>query len=357
MSISVIKMCDLEMKRNLVIGLHLEGKSNVQICRALPKLDLNEKFVHRTIKRYEDTGSIKKRYGGGRRCTATAQANVEKVRHRLARNPGRSANQMAKELNISRKSVQRILAEKLKVRPFKKSISQELTTAQQKKRLNCSKALIRLLDGGELPNLVFSDEKTFCIEQYVNKQNDRVWLKGRSSDHSDKLRITRRQGAAQIMVWAAVTENGRSPLLFLPMGKDAVKINQRIYRQKVLKEALLPWAQEQFGEDPWTFQQDSAPSHRANGTQNWLEKNVPKFIPWTSWPSSSPDLNPLDYSVWGILQARACAKTHTSIDALKADLNKAWRGISQNVIRAACMSFRKRLCLVVKAKGGYLTNE
>lgn len=130
---------------------------------------------------------------------------------------------MAKELNISR-----ILAKKLKVKPFKKFTNQELTAAHQKKQLNGSKALIRLLDDGEFPNSEFSDEKTFCIEPYFKKQNDRVWLQGRASNHSGELRVTRRQEAAQIMVWAAVTENGRSPLLFQPTGKDAVKINQRI---------------------------------------------------------------------------------------------------------------------------------
>lgn len=71
------------MKRNSVVALHLEGKTNIQIRRALPKMKLNAKFVHRTIKRFEATGSIKKRFGGGRRRTATTPAIVNKVRHRI----------------------------------------------------------------------------------------------------------------------------------------------------------------------------------------------------------------------------------------------------------------------------------
>ncbi|CAG5059809.1 unnamed protein product [Parnassius apollo] len=180
----------MDLKRNSVITLYLEGKSNIEI---LPNLKLNEKFVHRTIKRYSETGSIKKRYGGGWRCTATAPAVVEK----------------------------------------------ELTALQRSKRLERSKELIRLLASGELPNLVFSDEKTFCVEQFLNKQNDRVWLKG--------LDVTRRQGADQIMVWAAVSEKGRSSLVFLPVGRNQVKINQQIYRDKVLIPGLIPWARNTFG--------------------------------------------------------------------------------------------------------------
>lgn len=350
-------MCPLEIKRNLVIGLHLEGKSNIQIRRQLPHLKLTELFVFRTIKRYKETGSIKKRFGGGRRCTAIVRGNVEKLRKKLLRNPERSAAQLAIETNISDRSVRRILKNKLQLKPFKKFKSQELTALQRTKRFERSKKLLAMRRSRKLPNLVFSDEKTFCIEHFLNKQNDRKWFSGRSSDHSDDLRITRRQGADQIMVWAAVTENGRSPLLFLPMGRNEVKINQHIYREKVLEGALLPWARKQFGSEPWTFQQDSAPSHKAKGTQNWLKNNVPHFIAHTDWPSSSPDLNPLDYCVWGILQARACAKKHTSLEALKADLVREWKRIGQNVIRESCRSFEKRLKAVVDAKGGYIPDE
>jgi len=48
--------------------------------------------------------------------------------------------------------------------------------------------------------------------------------------------------------------------------------------------------------------QDSAPSHRAKATQNFLPCNTPDFISSQEWTPHSPDLNPLDYSVWDILQ-------------------------------------------------------
>jgi len=47
---------------------------------------------------------------------------------------------------------------------------------------------------------------------------------------------------------------------------------------------------------------DSAPSHRAKATQNFLRDNTPNFISSQEWTPHLPDLNPLDYSVWDILQ-------------------------------------------------------
>ena len=48
--------------------------------------------------------------------------------------------------------------------------------------------------------------------------------------------------------------------------------------------------------------QDSAPSHRAKTTQDFLRDNTPDFISSQERTSHSPDLNPLDCSIWDILQ-------------------------------------------------------
>ncbi|CAK1600860.1 unnamed protein product [Parnassius mnemosyne] len=58
----------------------------------------------------------------------------------------------------------------------------------------------------------------------------------------------------------------------------------------------------------WVFQQDSAPAHRAKSTQDWLAAREIDFIRHEDWPSSSPDLNPLDYKIWQHLEEKACSK-------------------------------------------------
>jgi len=56
------------------------------------------------------------------------------------------------------------------------------------------------------------------------------------------------------------------------------------------------------------FQQDSAPAHKAKTTHEWLRRNFPAFISAEDWPSGSPDLKPLDYKLWAILEDMACQK-------------------------------------------------
>ena len=47
---------------------------------------------------------------------------------------------------------------------------------------------------------------------------------------------------------------------------------------------------------------------------------LPDFITSAEWPPFSPDLNPIDYSIWYILEAMSCAKPHKTLEALKQSL-------------------------------------
>ena len=63
-----------------------------------------------------------------------------------------------------------------------------------------------------------------------------------------------------------------------------------------LQKQLLPSIRQLFTHDQWIFFQDSAPSHRSNLVQNFLQETLNKrFIKSSEWPPSSPDCNLMDY--------------------------------------------------------------
>ena len=113
----------------------------------------------------------------------------------------------------------------LGVNPLKIQKVQDLTEAPKKVRLVRAKELLRLAESGELPNLVFSDEKPFGIQQFVNKQNDSVYLPKRLAENLHLRLATRNQAPAMVMVWAGITADGRSLPVFIDRG---VKINAKI---------------------------------------------------------------------------------------------------------------------------------
>ena len=163
--------------------------------------------------------------------------------------------------------------------------------------------------------------------------------------------VTRCKNPQSVMVWAAVTTTGRSPLLFVSMG---VKLNSEWYVSDILEDCLLPWAKQHFKDKPWTLQQDSAPFHGSKFTQSWILRKIPSFISKEDWPAWSPDLNSLDYSIWSILEKRVCSTPHQTLESLKAKLIKEWDAIPQEMLRATCKSFPDRLKAIVKNKGSYI---
>ena len=224
----------------------------------------------------------------------------------------------------------------------------ELSDRHVAMRAKKCRKLLQDIAEGTLSNLIFTDEKKFDIQQAVNQKNDRVWA---SSSTIEGRIVTRRQNSQSVMVWAAVTATGRSPLLFVPMG---VKLNSEWYISDILEGCLLPWAEQYFKDEPWTLQQDSAPSHGSKFTQSWILRKIPSFISKEDWPARSPDLNPLDYSIWSILEKRVCSTPHQTLESLKAKLMKEWDTIRQETLRAACDLFPDRLKAVVKNKGSYI---
>ena len=73
------------------------------------------------------------------------------------------------------------------------------------------------------------------------------------------------------------------------------------YISDILEAELFPWACNHFDGVPWTLQQDSTPSHGSKMTQSFIQAYIPAFDSKDEWSSRSPDLNPLDFSVWSIL--------------------------------------------------------
>ena len=64
----------------------------------------------------------------------------------------------------------------------------------------------------------------------------------------------------------------------------------------------------------------SAPAHRAGDTVEFLSHNTPDFISPLLWLPNSPDLNPVDYEVCGVLQQRIYRSRIRDVDHLKQRL-------------------------------------
>jgi hypothetical protein len=85
--------------------------------------------------------------------------------------------------------------------------------------------------------------------------------------------------------------------------------------------------------------------------------NFQRFWPKSFWPPSSPDLNVMDFAIWGILARKACEKPLANVASLKRSLKKAWADLDEETIRNCCANAHKRLEAVVEAEGGYIEKK
>lgn len=281
----------MDFKRKRIIDLFLKNYRNCEIIRELKDEKVGKMLVYRTIKRYKETRSYAIKPKPGRPRTVRTRKAVKTARERYRRNPVQSARSLAKDMNMSRSSMQLLVKNDLGLKAYKKQRVHGLTENQKEARVIKSRNLLSWHEGDEI---IFSDEKMFLLQDSHNQQNDRVYAKSLNDAPRNILAVERYQNVSRVMVWGAISRKGKLPLLFIEKG---VKINADYYIQHVLKDHLLPHAESLYENDYYCFQQDSAPSHKAKRTQQWCEENLPDFIPFEEWPSASPDLNPLDFCV------------------------------------------------------------
>ena len=128
-----------------------------------------------------------------------------------------------------------------------------------------------------------------------------------------------------------------------------LKVNTKVYLD-MLKNVVIPWCNQMAAGRPWVWQQDSAPAHKSKETQAWLQKECYDFVPFSHWPSSSPNLNPLDYFVWSYVENITNITSHNT----KANLIAAIRRVFAELVEKACSQSRIRIKVVIEAEGRYI---
>jgi len=68
------------------------------------------------------------------------------------------------------------------------------------------------------------------------------------------------------------------------------------------------------------------------------------------WPPNSPDLNPVDYAIWSIIQQRAYENRIHDVDELRQRLLHVWCSLEQSQIDDAVVQWPTRLRACVRVR-------
>ena len=134
---------------------------------------------------------------------------------------------------------------------------------------------------------------------------------------------------------------------------EKAKINADYYTNNLLPKLIENC--NNLAPNDFIFQQDDAPAHTSRLAQDWLEQHSPDFIKKDEWPPNSPDLNLLDFHVWGAMLEKYQAHTPKPKNKaeLKTVLQAIWDDLPQELIDRAILSFRSRHLACIRAQGGH----
>ncbi|UYV66188.1 hypothetical protein LAZ67_4000655 [Cordylochernes scorpioides] len=355
--------CNSTCVRSVVMKSNREFENRAAIIVALragrsPKeivdfLKLPKTTIYRVKKQFDEADSNKegiatRKKHSRRSDRVRGEEFVKNVKEKIDGNPGKSMRAIAKEMDVGSMTIVRTIHEDLGLKSYALRKGQLLTENMKNNRKGKAAALLNNLKHDSFGMLrFFSDEKNFDVDQKVNPRNDH-WI---CKDPSEIPVVMHTKFPASVMVLGVISSEGDvMPPHFFEKG---LRMNADTYIN-VLETVVKPWMDMVAAGRKYVFQQDSAPAHKAKKTQSWLTLNVPSHWGPDIWPPNSPDCNPLDYYVWGVVERDVNKAPHTTIQSVKKAVHTVMTQMDKVIVAKACASFRTLLETVVANNGNYI---
>jgi hypothetical protein len=278
-------------------------------------------------------------------------AMEEEILNMVEHSPGVSTRRIAIRLHINQTTAWETLRRN-GLRPFHIQPVQSLQDGDYALRLqfcnwvNENRRLYRYI--------LFTDEAQFTRDGVNNCHNEHRW-----SDENPHTTVERNfQHRFSINVWCGMINNQ----LLGPVVLDG-RLTGELYLQflenqlrDLLDDVPLEIRQNMY------FQHDGAPAHYSRVVRDCLNNRFPHR--WIgrggpqNWPPRSPDLNPLDYCLWGWLKSLVYATKVNTREALLDRIVNSAALIRENqrALQRATSAIHKRADKCIVAEGGIFEN-
>jgi transposase len=329
-------------QRAQLIALKKLGLSDRAVAKQLGNID--HTTVNRIWRRYSLGLEFLTRKPGSGRHRALSLSDKHWASLLLARGLARTASDLQRRFfpHVSIDTVRRRLHE-LNLKVYKRRRVPYLSTKARARRWKWAR-VFSSWNKMNWAHVTFSDESKYVI--FDSDALKITWKVPGAPPKPSDVRQAIKYGGGSVMVWGFITCLGPGCLY-----RIEGKMNTAKYIEALSYGYLrtLPI----FGLRPsdLIFQHDNDPKHTSQGTTKWLIEHKIRVLPW---PSSSPDMNPIEH-VWAYLdqQLRSRPILPTNREELWKALQEEWEQIPIEFITKLYDSMPDRVNTLLKAKGGH----
>lgn len=307
--------------------------------------------ILRAAQRLHETGNVlPNNHDAGRDRAARNPQNSETIIRAVEQNPETSIRTIAREHDLSYSTVQRTLKEE-KLHAFHYTRVQHLRPEDYPlRRIFCENFLRRVERDPTFPSrVIFSDESQFTREGIFNTHNMHSW----SEENPNVTRIKNFQIRWKLNIWAGIMGTEILGPVILPhiLTGAAYKEFLRDNLPEFLEEVPL------LQRNKIIFQQDGAGPHNARVVTNFLNEQFPgrwmgRYGP-IRWPARSPDLNPLDFFLWGHCKERVYQTLPEDLEELDIKLRYAVWSIEEDTMENVQRNLLRRMRACIRMDGGH----
>lgn len=270
-------------------------------------------------------------------------------------NPSTSTRAMARNLNLPRSSIQKILHEEGYHAYHIQRVQALLPTDYQLRVDFCETMLRRQRQDPEFFNkILWTDESRFERTGLFNIHNYHTW----ATENPHAVRDSSFQHRFSVNMWSGILNGELIGPFELPSRLNAEAYNNFLKNDLplLLEEVNLELRR------TMVIQNDGAPCHYATQVRNYLNETYPNR--WIGrngpirWPPRSPDLNPIDFFIWGYYKEITYARECSSEQELRSKIDEAGHVIKSNrdAFRQLKEFFLRRCRLCISVEGRNFEN-
>lgn len=280
----------------------------------------------------------------------------ENLLNELAVDPSISIRSLALQNNATKSTIGRVIKEQL-LHPYHLQKVQALSPVDFPARLQFSQWFVQ--NHQQNPrfhqSILYTDEAGFGRNLVFNCHNSHFW----ADENPHATIATRHQRQFHINIWAGIIGSHLLGPIVLPP-----RLNGQLYHEFLLEQLplILEDVDLQTRLNMW-FMHDGAPPHFSlmarehlnNAYPNrWIGRGGP--IPW---PPRSPDLNPLDFFLWGHLKSLVYATPVETREELQERIIHHSNGIKRNheMLWRVQQSTIRRALACIREEGAHIEHS